>query len=126
MEQPSVDRRRITRAIRWIARGWTVVSIGVILLLTVGEGLYFTRLTEWLGFLFFPVGISVGMILAWRREVLGGSVTVGSLIVFYAIHLATAGTLPKGWAWFALSAQGLLFLLCRLLERAWWRSTDRV
>jgi len=58
------------------------------------------------------------MILAWWKEGVGGSVTVGSLLVFYAIHLATARTLPKGWAWLVLAAPGFLFLLC------WYRSRE--
>ena len=56
------------------------------------------------------------MILAWWREGLGGSITVGSLLIFYAIHLATTGTLPKGWAWVAFAAPGFLFLV------SWQRS----
>ena len=72
---------------------------------------------ERLGVLFFPVGISVGMILAWWREGLGGSITVGSLLAFYVVHLTTAGTFPKGWAWLAFAAPGFLFLLSSHLRR---------
>ena len=106
-----------TRVVRWIARLWTIASIGLILLFLVGERSYPGSATEWLGFLFFPLGISIGMILAWRREGLGGSITVGSLLVFYGIHLATADMLPKGWAWPVFGAPGFLFLLCWLRSR---------
>ncbi|MBZ5538333.1 MAG: hypothetical protein LAO31_20465 [Acidobacteriia bacterium] len=90
--------------------------MGLLLLFVVGEGINPTTRTEWLGLLFFPFGICVGMILGWWREGLGGSITVGSLLVFYLIHLASAHTLPKGWAWLAFAAPGFLFLLC------WYRS----
>jgi hypothetical protein len=52
------------------------------------------------------------MILAWWREGLGGGITVGSLVAFYALHTATAGSLPRGWAWVVLAVPGFLFLWC--------------
>jgi len=45
-----------------------------------GEGVHYTGPMQWLGFLFYPVGISIGMILAWRRECLGGGITVACLV----------------------------------------------
>jgi len=45
---------------------------------------------QYVGFLFFPVGICVGLIVAWWREGLGGAITVSSLLIFYAIHVTTA------------------------------------
>lgn len=101
-----------TRIVRWTARIWSLCSIGLLLGFVVGEGINPASSGEALGLMFFPLGISVGMILAWWREGLGGSVTVGSLLVFYVIHFATAGTLPKGWAWLVFSAPGFLFMLC--------------
>ena len=40
---------------------------------------------QWVGFLFFPVGTILGMLLSWWREVLGGVVTVYSLLGFYLV-----------------------------------------
>jgi hypothetical protein len=112
MEDQTKKQRVLTRVIRWTARGWSVASIGLMLLLLVGEGLNPSSPTEWVGLLFFPFGISAAMILAWWKEGLGGGITVGSLLVFYMIHLATAGTFPKGWGWLVVAAPGFLFLLC--------------
>lgn len=105
-------QRSITRVIRWTARGWSIASMGVMLLLALGEGLYPSTPMEWVGLLFFPLGISAGMILAWWKEGLGGGITAGCLIVFYGIFFANSGTLPKGWGWLACAAPGFLFLLC--------------
>jgi hypothetical protein len=88
-----------------------------VLAFIIGEGDNPSGPNEWLGFLFFPFGISVGMILAWWREGLGGSITVGSLLAFYVVRLMTAGTLPKGWAWLAFAAPGFLFLLSSYVSR---------
>ncbi len=112
METSTGKQATLTRLIRWIARLWSTASILIILLLCVGEGIHYTGPMQWLGFLFYPVGISVGMILAWRREGLGASITIGCLIVFYVIHYATAGIFPRGWGWLTLAAPGFLFLLC--------------
>jgi hypothetical protein len=83
----------------------------------VGEGVHLSGWHEYLGFVFFPFGISVGMVVAWWSEALGGSITVGSLAVFYLIYLRTAGTFPPGWAWVVFAAPGFLFLLAAFLLR---------
>jgi hypothetical protein len=102
------------QVIRWLARAWAAVSIGLIALLFVGEGFRPSQVNtrEWVGLLFFPVGVCAGMILAWWREGLGGGITVASLLAFYTVHLVTTGTLPSGWAWLVFAAPGFLFLLC--------------
>ncbi len=108
----------LAQVVRWSARIWALVSIVLILAFLVGEGFHPSQIKpdEWLGLLFFPVGICAGMILAWWREDLGGAITVGSLVIFYLIHLATAGTFPKGWAFSVFAAPGFLFLI------SWLRS----
>ena len=113
MEDKTRSRALLTQVIRWTARAWSVASVGLILAFLVGEGFHPSQITarEWLGLVFFPVGITVGMILAWWREGLGGAITVASLAVFYLIPLATAGALPKGWAFLVFAMPGFLFLL---------------
>lgn len=118
MERQSDGGRRLTLVIRWTARAWAVATMGVVLLLSVGEGLYPAGLAEWIGLLLYPGGICLGLVVAWSREGLGGGITVGSLLAFYMLHAATAGSLPKGWAWLVLAVPGFLFLWC------WKRSRD--
>ncbi len=117
MDGRSQTRNFSIRIVRWAARIWSIGSIGLILLFIIGEGINPTAPREWLGLLFFPFGISLGMILAWRKEGLGGIITAGSLLIFYGIHYATAGRFPKGWAWLVFAAPGFLFLLCWYLSR---------
>ncbi len=125
MENQTARRIAPTGLCRWIARIWSIASILIFLLLCVGEGIHYTGPMQWLGFLFYPVGVAVGMILAWQREGLGGAITVGCLVVFYIIHFATVGTLPKGWGWLTLAAPGFLFLLCGYRTRKASRSPAR-
>jgi len=116
MDDEKDRKRRWVLPLRWTARIWSVVSVALVLGFIVGEGLNATGY-EWLGLLFFPFGISVGMILAWWKEGLGGGITIGSLAAFYLVHLTTVGTFPKGWAWLAFAAPGFLFLLASLVSR---------
>ncbi len=102
----------------WVARIASIISIGIILLFFIGEGFIPAQLTlnEWLGFIFFPLGIVVGMVVAWWREGVGGFITLGSLILFYLVHFLTAGTFPKGFAWIAFTSPGILFLASWLIQ----------
>ena len=107
------------RGLRWAARALSVVSVAVLSLFFVGEGFDPSRVTpgEWAGLFFFPAGVVVGMIVAWRREGLGGGITAVSLLAFYVWHVLASGDLPRGLAFPAFSLPGLLFLLYGLLSR---------
>ena len=105
-----------TLTMRWLARLGSLISVVVLLLFLFGEGITFSELTfaEWVGLLFFPVGVTVGMLMAWRWETLGGSVTILSLLCFYTVMYSEIGRFPEG-IWFALfSLPGLIFLICGL------------
>ncbi len=80
----------------------------------VGEGVHASQVAarEWFALALFPTGVAVGLIVAWRREGLGGIVTVASLLGFYALYILTDGAPPSGWAWWMFAAPGVLFLLC--------------
>ena len=107
---------RLTSAIRWTARVWSIITITLVLAFIIGEGVDISKSIEWIAFLFFPVGICAGMIIAWWKEGPGAFIVIGSLLTFYVIHFITAGTLPKGWAWEAFAFPGFLFGIC------WFRS----
>lgn len=119
----STDKRGVT-VLRWMARVWSIASIGFLLLMFIGSGLEegFNpaqfAFRDLVGLFFFPFGVGLGMIVAWRWEGLGGAITVGSLLAFYAALGVMDGRFPRG-PWFALvAAPGVLFLVC------WWLSRD--
>ena len=112
MERESGGTDRLTLAIRWTARAWAVVTLVIVVLLSAGEGVHPGGPTELVGFFLYPGGICLGMVLAWWKEGLGGTVTVVSLAGFYILYLLTKGSLPPGWAWFILAVPGFLFLWC--------------
>jgi len=118
----SADKRGIT-VIRWIARVWSVASVGFVLLMSVGSGLAegFNpaqfAFRDCVGLFFFPFGVCLGMIVAWRWEGLGGGITVGSLLAFYAALRIMDGRFPGGPYFALVAAPGILFLVCSLLSR---------
>jgi hypothetical protein len=97
--------------------------MGVVLLFAFGEGLNLSHFTarELVLFAFFPIGVCLGMALAWRWEGFGGGLTVASLAAFYLAQRLTSSSFPRGFAFVALAAPGFLFLLCWL----WARSTTK-
>ena len=61
-------------------------------------------------FVFFPIGTCAGMILGWRWEGLGGTITIGSLLAFYGALRIMDGRFPGGPFFALVAAPGLLFL----------------
>lgn len=113
-----ISKKNSALVFHWLARVGSIISIGLILCFFIGEGFNPSKLLfrEWLGLLFFPCGIMVGMIVGWWREKLGGLISVSSLIIFYAIHFMVSGNLPHGMAWLVFTSPGLLFLISSLFE----------
>ncbi|HZM85841.1 MAG TPA: hypothetical protein VFF31_04705, partial [Blastocatellia bacterium] len=73
---------------------------------------------EWIGLLFFPFGVVVGMLVAWKREALGGFLSIGSLMCFYLVYgLIMGDGPPRGWAFAMFTAPAFLFLLSGLMTK---------
>lgn len=109
--------KRWITIIRWIARVWSIPSIGVLLLPYFMEGLYWLQAAsprEVVGHVCF-FALLVGLILAWFREGLGGALTAAGFTIFYVTWWAT-GDSPHGPFLVLIAAPGFLFLLCWLLS----------
>ena len=109
--------------LRIIARAWDVVCLATIILFLIGVDLVFGYMSaiEWIGFLFFPTGVFVGLVLSWRKELIGGTITVASIAGFYLVYgLILNLSVEQGWALLLFLIPGLLFVtygvstLCRL------------
>ncbi len=123
MNEPIVRPSITTLTIRWMARAWSLASVGFVLLMFIGSGLaegfnpaQFTP-RDWVGLSFFPFGVCLGIVMAWRWEGLGGSITVGSLMAFYAALWVMSSRFPDGPYFALVAAPGVLFLICWLLSR---------
>ena len=106
-------------ALRWSARVLSVLAIGVLLVFAFGEGLNLSQFTarELVLFVFFPLGVCLGMAVAWRWEGVGGGLTVASLAAFYLVNRLSSSHFPRGFAFVAFAAPGFLFLVCWLWTR---------
>jgi hypothetical protein len=119
MRYRKINVTDLVLGLRWVARIWSVLSVVLLFLFFIGEGLQLGKVTpqEWLGLLFFPIGITVGLMIAWWKEGWGGAITVVSFIGFYLVYgLLLRGSFPKGWAFPIFAAPGLLYLV------VWWTS----
>jgi hypothetical protein len=108
----------IARAVLWLARLASLATAGVIVAFLRGEDLTTMEAGEAVLFACFPVGVLLGLAVAWWRARLGGALALLALAAFYAIHWLDRGWLPVG-PWFAvLASPAVLFLLGGWLRRA--------
>jgi len=105
--------------VKWLARVLSLLSIGVMLLFAFGEGLNLLRLSgeEAILFVLFPLGVSLGMLVAWWRELAGGILSVACFALFYVVHFILSGGLPRGPFFFLFTLPGLIFLISWMLSR---------
>jgi hypothetical protein len=108
-----------TLGVRWLARIGSLLSIGLIFLFLIGEEFHPTQipLRQWIGLILFPLGVVIGMIIAWWKEGVGASITLASLLAFYGVYGFLFGTHIGGSAFIAFASPGLLFLLYWVLAR---------
>ena len=102
--------------LRWMARLLSVLIVGLVMLIVAGEGIPHPPkgpLDVWIELVFFFT-TCLGLILAWRWELIGGSIAFVSMILFYGVELAVNGKLAGGWVFGVMCTTGLLFMLCGL------------
>lgn len=119
MNSPMTNQFIALCTLRWLARILSILAVGVVLLFAFGEGLHLSRFAsrELVLFMFFPLGVCLGMALGWRWEGLGGGISVASLAGFYLADRLMSSSFPRGFAFLAMAAPGFLFLLCWLWTR---------
>ena len=111
------ETNSVALSLRWIARIGSIVSAAILFAFMFGGNERLPQQEEWLLLTFFPGGVLLGMAIGWKNEVVGGVVTVLSLLAFYAMQLIQAGNLPSG-PWFLIFASpGILFLIAWFTEK---------
>ena len=117
MNKSNIPTDTLRTAVHWTARISSILFIGILLLMFLGEGFEPAKVkpTEWIMLLFGPFGLALGMILGWWKEGLGGAVTILS---FFASLLV--GDYSGSGAGYMLicASPGFLFLLSWFLSKS--------
>jgi hypothetical protein len=93
--------------LRNLARLWVVLSLAFLVWMLFGGAEATPEGNQWLGLLFFPIGVAAGLILTFWRERLGGALALLSLGAFY---LQREGDVAGPWP-ALIAAPALLFLI---------------
>jgi hypothetical protein len=108
------DEGLLMLAIRLSARVLSLVVVLFLALFVLDEGFDLWSITarEYVGLVFFPVGLVFGSLVAWRSELAGGLISVISILGFYLVFgLLLMGSVRQGWAFVLFALPGALFLV---------------
>jgi hypothetical protein len=105
---------------RWVARAWSILNILIVFLFAIGESLRplsaAPSYQEWIALALWPVGVAIGLLISWLRELLGAAITLACLAAFYAWNLFRSGHLPRGPFFFLIAAPSVVFILAASLS----------
>jgi len=123
MSTTRIDLGLPLAVVELLARVGSIASITLLILLFMGEAFRPAEISpnEWAGLLFFPIGVMIGMIVAWWKEGLGAALTVLSLLAFYLVYGYVLRNHIGGWAFIVFASPGFLFLLhwlCAMLVKS--------
>jgi hypothetical protein len=119
---------RSIRIIRWIARIWSLLVFVVALLIIVTPDPYATEPVppeDW--FLLGLSGVAVlGLLVAWRWEPVGGSITVASMFIREIAWVILKGDWLVSFVlvWLLVVPPAILYLLAWRLERRRQSASD--
>ncbi len=120
MKSSITKRYEFYSRIRWVARVLSVVSILILLMFFIGEGIDIARISgrEMIGIMFFPIGVAVGFFIAWKWETAGGLVSLFSLFCFYVVYgFILSGNMPRGFWFLIFTFPGFVFVVAGIYGR---------
>tara|TARA_B100000683_G_scaffold276033_1_gene328640 strand:+ start:76 stop:411 length:336 start_codon:yes stop_codon:yes gene_type:complete len=108
------------RALLLTAKTWSAFSLAFMGLALIGqlfapEPATFKSTFEVILFSFFPIGVSIGLIISWwKSHLIGGAITTSCLVIFHIMRPDLGfNTWVEG-----LSAPGILFLIYGIFYKA--------
>ena len=110
-----LTEKRIVIAVRWIGRILSVLLLGLMVVLAIGEAKPEHLREMVLGNALFT--ILVGLVIAWKWEGLGSLLILGGFAVFAIVNGSRTFMFhPLHNPFYAFLITGLLFSFC------WWRT----
>ncbi len=119
MRTISVSLFRLEATVRWTARVLAVVLVGVILVMFIGVGgVYPVKLqgTELIQMVFLWTAC-IGILLAWHWQVIGGTISLVGMLLFFTVEFVARGGLPRGLFPYLMLLPGILFMVSSVLTR---------
>jgi hypothetical protein len=98
--------------LRWVARLLGAALVGLVLVIYIGAGFNPLNLkaVEAVQKTFFLTAC-IGLLIAWRWPFVGGAISTGGMLFFFAVEFALTGGFPKGLVFSLMLLAGLLSLL---------------
>ncbi|MBN1618360.1 hypothetical protein JW887_03390 [Candidatus Dojkabacteria bacterium] len=119
-----MKKDQIIKILQIIAKVWSALCIFFVLFMFLGnifsasenDGAW--KPIEIVAALFFPIGMTIGMVIGWKKNLIGGLITIFSMIMFYSLILIPRGvTLEQSSRiFFLLFFPGFLFTAAGLLD----------
>jgi len=108
---------------RWFARVAGTALVVLILMIGIGEGLpnVFTLPLIKVGELLSIATLIVGILLGWRYELAGGTISLAGLCILIILLLSDTtgvGNTRLNWFYVAMALPGALYVTSALLRRA--------
>lgn len=106
--------------VEFLARLGSVISITLLFLFFQAEAFHPSEIAprEWIGLIFFPIGIIIGLAVAWWKEGLGVSITMGSLVAFYLVYGYLLQSHVAGWVFIVFASPAFLFFFHWVLRHS--------
>lgn len=112
--------QKLVVALRWAARGGSIATLLFIGAFFFGEAFSgdanMPTAAEWIAIALFPLGLLVGLTIAWWRELAGGVIALASVAGFYLWNVVVWGDLPSGPFFVLLALPAVLFVIIGLWD----------
>lgn len=112
---------RTPAILRWIARIWSLLILAFVLMMIIQPDPYATEPVPWQDWFMLSLwGLAVlGLLVAWRNEVLGSTITIVTMFLRELAWVVLKGRWMASFliAWLFLVPPAVLFLLSSRLER---------
>jgi len=106
--------------IRWITRIIGILIVLLFLVFFIGETdfskPFSLPVNEIILILFIPVGLIAGIIIAWKREIMGGIIIAASVLLFnITAYISEGFSFEMDFGIFAFV--GLMYIICGVADR---------
>ena len=122
--------RKLLPIVKWVARIWGGLAAAFLIFMVIAHlveagGWSWPSGADGIAFVFFPVGVAAGLLMAMKWNGLGGSTTIVSTIAWHIIMYMTHGEPEFEPMIDGLAVPGLLFLVTWLISRRLSRDNRR-